>query len=106
MKSVLACDICWRVLISWSVSLLPQSLIHASCFFVTRRFFFFSKEPAGAEQKPNVFVYLTYSTYADACNARDTMHGKYFGDSGMKVEAQLVGADELIQRKKKEQFTQ
>ena len=63
-----------------------------------------SEEPVEASDggKPRVFVYLTYSTYSEACRARDTMHGKYFGDSGVRVEAQLVEQSELTYRKKKQ----
>jgi len=55
----------------------------------------------GGGGEPVVFVYLTYGTYADACRARDAMHGKFFGDSGVRVVAQLVDADEVARRKKK-----
>jgi len=58
-------------------------------------------ETGAGGSKPSVFVYLTYSTYADACTARDTMHGKFFGDSGIQVVAQLVDDAEVLQRKRK-----
>ena len=45
-------------------------------------------------------VYLHYSSHFEACQARDSMHGKFFGDNSLRVEAILVSMEEFQLRKK------